>query len=122
MQGSYQKTGEWLHTRFSQLVKVLEEKQEVTESHVSQEQEAVLTQAQAQLDALQEQAQRLRQSHQLIDTLRTLPDNKLIQVSVCVCVCNTTRPQAHTGQCVCVCVFVCNTTRPQAHTGQCVCV
>ncbi|KAL2101848.1 hypothetical protein ACEWY4_003609 [Coilia grayii] len=78
---SYQQMAQMMDARFSQLVKVLEEKHKALQSYMTQEQEVVLTQAQAQLEVLQNQAHVLRQSHEQIASLRSLPDNKLIQES-----------------------------------------
>ncbi|XP_076123074.1 E3 ubiquitin-protein ligase TRIM65 [Alosa pseudoharengus] len=78
---SYQQTAQWMDLRFCDLLKVLQEKQEVTQSYLAQEQDTALTQAQERLEELQERSQRLQQSHEQIAEVNTLPHSRLIQES-----------------------------------------
>ncbi|KAL7856638.1 hypothetical protein SRHO_G00155370 [Serrasalmus rhombeus] len=78
---SLQQTSQWVNVKFTQLLKVLVEKQELTQSFVEQQQESALSQAQARLSELQEKAQQLLELEEQIDSLCALPDCLLIQDS-----------------------------------------
>ncbi|KAG9267471.1 tripartite motif-containing protein 65, partial [Astyanax mexicanus] len=79
-QVSLQQTSQWVNAKFSQLLKVLVEKQELTQRFVDQQQETALCQAEAQLGELQEKAQQLLEQEEQISSLCTLSDYQLIQV------------------------------------------
>uniref|UniRef100_A0A8B9H820 Tripartite motif containing 65 n=1 Tax=Astyanax mexicanus TaxID=7994 RepID=A0A8B9H820_ASTMX len=78
---SLQQTSQWVNAKFSQLLKVLVEKQELTQRFVDQQQETALCQAEAQLGELQEKAQQLLEQEEQISSLCTLSDYQLIQDS-----------------------------------------
>lgn len=61
-------------------MKILAEKQEATELFISEQIEEAVTEAEARLTELQDQAQRLRESQDQIRALHKLPDDELIKV------------------------------------------
>lgn len=79
-------TSIWLTTKFSTLIKVLAEKQEVTDHFIEVQKQETLYQAEARLTELQERAQKLRESHGQIESLYNLPDTQLIKESMLVAV------------------------------------
>ncbi|XP_029384341.1 tripartite motif-containing protein 65 isoform X2 [Echeneis naucrates] len=79
-----QQTSAWVNVKFSTLMKVLVEKQQATELFIEQQKEAAITEAEARLAELEENAQRLRQSQQQIETLYQLPDTELIKESTLI--------------------------------------
>ncbi|XP_026873282.2 tripartite motif-containing protein 65 [Electrophorus electricus] len=81
---SLQQTSQWVNVKFSHLLKVLEEKQELTESFVAHQQEALLSQAEARLRDLQEKALQLSELEEQIAGLCTLPHHQLIQDSMLI--------------------------------------
>ncbi|XP_026131988.1 tripartite motif-containing protein 65-like [Carassius auratus] len=77
---SLQQTSQWVNTKFSQLIKVLTDKQEMTELFLEQ-QEVTLLQAQERLDALEERATQLTALQEEISNLCSLPSCQLIKDS-----------------------------------------
>ncbi|XP_026988524.2 tripartite motif-containing protein 65 [Tachysurus fulvidraco] len=78
---SLQQTSQWVSAKFSQLLKVLTEKQEVTQSFLEQQQASTVAQAETQLSNLQEKLEQLRGLQEQISSLCSLPDCQFIQVS-----------------------------------------
>ncbi|KAF4106313.1 E3 ubiquitin-protein ligase TRIM65 [Onychostoma macrolepis] len=78
---SLQQTSQWVNTKFSQLIKVLTEKQEVTEVFLEQQQEMTLLQAQERLAVLEERAMQLAALQEEISSLCSLPPCQLIKDS-----------------------------------------
>ncbi|XP_076856101.1 E3 ubiquitin-protein ligase TRIM65 [Brachyhypopomus gauderio] len=81
---SLQQTSQWVTSKFSHLLKVLQEKQEVMESFVALQQEAVLSQAEARLRDLQDKALQLSEIEEHIGSICELPHHQLIQDSMLV--------------------------------------
>ncbi|TSL04200.1 Tripartite motif-containing protein 65 [Bagarius yarrelli] len=78
---SLQQTSQWVTAKFSQLLKVLTEKQEVTQSFLVQQQDSTVAQAETRLSDLQEKLKQLRELQEQISSLCTLSDCQLIQES-----------------------------------------
>uniref|UniRef100_A0A673IE97 Tripartite motif-containing protein 65-like n=2 Tax=Sinocyclocheilus rhinocerous TaxID=307959 RepID=A0A673IE97_9TELE len=78
---SLQQTSQWVNTKFSQLIKVLAEKQEVTQLFLEQHQEVTLLQAQERLAVLEERAMQLTALQEEISSLCSLPPCQLIKDS-----------------------------------------
>ncbi|XP_043087097.1 tripartite motif-containing protein 65 [Puntigrus tetrazona] len=78
---SLQQTSQWVNTKFSQLIKVLAEKQEVTELFLEQQQEVTLSQAEERLAVLEERATQLAALQEEISSLCSLPPCQLIKDS-----------------------------------------
>ncbi|XP_059387395.1 E3 ubiquitin-protein ligase TRIM65-like [Carassius carassius] len=78
---SLQQTSQWVNTKFSQLIKVLVEKQEVTQLFLEQHQEVTLMQAQQRLAVLEERAMQLAALQEEISSLCSLPPCQLIKDS-----------------------------------------
>ncbi|KAK3560018.1 hypothetical protein QTP86_033815 [Hemibagrus guttatus] len=76
---SLQQTSQWVSAKFSQLLKVLTEKQEVTQSFLEQQQAGTVAQAETRLSNLQEKLEQLRELQEQISSLCSLPDCQLIQ-------------------------------------------
>lgn len=79
-QVSLQQTSQWVSAKFSQLLKVLMEKQEVTQSFLEQQQVSTVSQAETRLGDLQEKLKQLRELQEQISSLSGFPDYQLIQV------------------------------------------
>lgn len=111
-QVSLQQTSQWASAKFSQLLKVLMEKQELTQSFLEQQQASTVAQAETRLSDLQEKLEQLKELQEQISNLCGLPDFQLIQVET---ICIPYRGIAqHMGQCCemfvyltiqCGCVF-----------------
>uniref|UniRef100_A0A8C1ZG87 Tripartite motif-containing protein 65-like n=1 Tax=Cyprinus carpio TaxID=7962 RepID=A0A8C1ZG87_CYPCA len=78
---SLQQTAQWVNTKFSQLIKVLVEKQEVTQLFLEEHQEVTLLQAQERLAVLEERAMQLAALQEEISSLCSLPPCQLIKDS-----------------------------------------
>ncbi|KAF5909072.1 tripartite motif-containing protein 65-like, partial [Clarias magur] len=78
---SLQQTSQWASTKFSQLLKVLMEKQELTQSFLEQQQASTVAQAETRLGDLQEKLEQLKELQEQIGNLCALPDYQLIQNS-----------------------------------------
>ncbi|KAI2658251.1 tripartite motif-containing 65-like protein [Labeo rohita] len=78
---SLQQTSLWVNNKFSQLIKVLAEKQEVTQLFLDQQQELTVSQAQERLAVLEERATQLAAFQEEISSLCTLPTCQLIKNS-----------------------------------------
>ncbi|XP_008313058.1 tripartite motif-containing protein 65 [Cynoglossus semilaevis] len=79
-----QQTSARVSIKFSTLMKILAEKQEATELFISEQIEEAVTEAEARLTELQDQAQRLRESQDQIRALHKLPDDELIKESILI--------------------------------------
>ncbi|XP_060796268.1 E3 ubiquitin-protein ligase TRIM65 [Neoarius graeffei] len=78
---SLQQTSQWVSTKFSQLLKVLAEKQEVTQNFLDQQQASTVSQAEVRLSNLQEKLQQLGELQEQISSLCALPNCQFIQDS-----------------------------------------
>ncbi|KAF4084838.1 hypothetical protein AMELA_G00110740 [Ameiurus melas] len=78
---SLQQTSQWVSAKFSQLLKVLMEKQEVTQSFLDQQQASTVSQAESRLSNLQEKLKQLGELQEQISSLCAVPDRQLIQDS-----------------------------------------
>ncbi|ROI82015.1 Tripartite motif-containing protein 65 [Anabarilius grahami] len=78
---SLQQTSQWVNTKFSQLIKVLAEKQEVTQLFLDQQQEVTVLQAEGRLAALEERTIQLVALQEEISSLCSLPPCQLIKDS-----------------------------------------
>lgn len=78
---SLQQTSQWVNSKFSQLIKVLAEKQEVTQLFLEQQQELTVLQAEESLSVLEERTTRLSALQEEIDSLCILPPCQLIKDS-----------------------------------------
>jgi len=83
-QVSLQQTSQWVNSKFSQLIKVLAEKQEVTQLFVEQQQEVTVMQAEDRLAALEERTMQLVALQEEISSLCSLPSCQLIKVTACL--------------------------------------
>ncbi|KAI5103514.1 tripartite motif-containing protein 65 [Silurus meridionalis] len=77
---SLQQTSQWVSAKYSQLLKVLVEKQEATQSFLEQQQASTLSQAETRLSHLQEKLKQLRELQEQISSLCSIPNCQLIQV------------------------------------------
>lgn len=79
-----QQTSKYVTTKFSNLIKILVEKQEATEVFIDEQREAAITEAETRLAELQERARKLKESQEQIAALHDLPDTELIKGSMLV--------------------------------------
>ncbi|XP_022057176.1 tripartite motif-containing protein 65 [Acanthochromis polyacanthus] len=77
-----QQTSTWVSVKFSTLMKILADKQEVTELFIKAQQETAITEAEARLAELEERSQILRESQGQIAALHNLSDTELIRESL----------------------------------------
>ncbi|KAL1264795.1 hypothetical protein QQF64_005150 [Cirrhinus molitorella] len=78
---SLQQTSLWVNNKFSHLIKVLAEKQEVTQLFLDQQQEVTVSQAQERLAMLEERSTQLTALQEEISSLCSLPTCQLIKDS-----------------------------------------
>lgn len=78
---SLQQTSQWMNTKFSQLMKVLAEKQEVTQRFLEQQQEMTMWQAEKRLAVLEERQKQLAALQKEISSLCSLSHCQLIKES-----------------------------------------
>ncbi|KAI7796678.1 E3 ubiquitin-protein ligase TRIM65 isoform X2 [Triplophysa rosa] len=78
---SLQQTSQWVITKFSQLMKVLAEKQEVTQCFVEQQQDVTVQRAEKRLAVLEERQKQLAALQEEITSLCSLPHCQLIKES-----------------------------------------
>lgn len=81
-QVSLQQTSQWVNTKFSQLMKVLAEKQEVTQRFLDQQEEVTVLQAEKRLAVLEERQKQLAALQNEISSLCSLSHCQLIKVSL----------------------------------------
>uniref|UniRef100_A0A3Q2ZJ25 Tripartite motif containing 65 n=2 Tax=Kryptolebias marmoratus TaxID=37003 RepID=A0A3Q2ZJ25_KRYMA len=79
-----EQTSSWMKVKFSTLIRVLTEKQEATERFVSEQREASIAEAEAQLSQLRGRSQILRESQAQIAALYALSDTDLIREATLV--------------------------------------
>ncbi|XP_058477463.1 E3 ubiquitin-protein ligase TRIM65 [Solea solea] len=79
-----QQTSTWVSVKFESLIKVLAEKQEATQLFIDEQKEGAITEAEARLAELEENAQRLQESQDQIAGLHKLSDTELIKESMLV--------------------------------------
>ncbi|XP_047464586.1 tripartite motif-containing protein 65 [Mugil cephalus] len=75
-------TSTWVNVKFSTLMKILAEKQEVTELFIQQQKEAAITEAEVRLVELEERAKMLIERQGQMAALRSLSDTELIRESM----------------------------------------
>lgn len=75
-----QQTSNRVTDKFSAMIKILAERQEVTERFMEQQKEAAVSEATARLSDLEERVQKLRASQVKIAALHNLSDTELIKV------------------------------------------
>lgn len=75
-----QQTSTWVSAKFSSMMKLLAEKQEVTELYIEEQQEATISEAESRLAELQEHNKLLQDSQKLIEAVHNLSDTELIKV------------------------------------------
>lgn len=78
---SLQQTSQWVNTKFTQLMKVLAEKQEVTERFLEQQQEVTVLHAEERLAVLEERHKQLTALQEEISSLLSLSHCQFIQES-----------------------------------------
>ncbi|XP_051959290.1 tripartite motif-containing protein 65-like isoform X1 [Xyrauchen texanus] len=78
---SLQQTSLWVNSKFSQVMKVLAEKQEVTQLFLEQQQELTVLQAEERLAVLQERTEKLAALQEEISSMCSLPHCQLIKDS-----------------------------------------
>ncbi|XP_073684587.1 E3 ubiquitin-protein ligase TRIM65 [Garra rufa] len=78
---SLQQTSLWVNNKFSQLIKVLAEKQEVTQLFLDEQQEMTVSHAEERLAMLEERATQLEAHQEEISSLCSLPTCQLIKNS-----------------------------------------
>ncbi|XP_051274413.1 tripartite motif-containing protein 65 isoform X1 [Dicentrarchus labrax] len=79
-----QQTSTWVKVKFSTLMKILAEKQEVTELFIEEQQESAISEAEARLAELQERSRILQESQGQIAAVHNLSDTDLIKESMVI--------------------------------------
>ncbi|KAK5850425.1 hypothetical protein PBY51_001307 [Eleginops maclovinus] len=77
-------TSSWVNTKFSSLIKMLTEKQEVTQRFIEDQRKEAISEAEARLSELETRCRKLIQSQEEINAVRNLPDNELIKESTVI--------------------------------------
>ncbi|KAL3046023.1 hypothetical protein OYC64_004102 [Pagothenia borchgrevinki] len=77
-------TSSWVNAKFTSLIKILMEKQEVTHRFIEDQRQEAVSEAEARLSELTERCKELIQSQEKISAVRKLPDNELIKESTVI--------------------------------------
>lgn len=81
-QVTLEQTSAWVNAKFSNLMKILSDKQEATALFIELQKQAALTEAEARLTELSEHSRLLRERQDQIAALHDLPDTDLIRVCI----------------------------------------
>lgn len=80
-----------VNTKFSSMIKILDEKQKATELFLKEQQEITISEAEARVSELQEHSRILQESQAQLMAVHNLPDTELIKVGApCWYVCHLT--------------------------------
>lgn len=69
-----------VNTKFSSMIKILDEKQKATELFLKEQQEITISEAEARVSELQEHSRILQESQAQLMAVHNLPDPELIKV------------------------------------------
>lgn len=70
----------WVNIKFSSMIKILDEKQKATELFIKEQQEVIVSEAEARLSELQDHSRILQESQEQIKAVHKLSDTELIKV------------------------------------------